>query len=859
MNQVLLAFGDCNELFGWLAPNSIDAICTDPPYGLEFMGKEWDRLDGAGIEEDAKSAGGYGANSLTNENAYAAARVRYGAQPGPAMQEWHRRWAEGALRVLKPGGYLLAFGGPRTYHRLASGIEDAGFQIRDVIQWWYGSGFPKALDVGKAIDAHLGAERERIGTYLTPDGRDYLKEPCGASPRFNGLMGEEMKSDPRRITAPATPEAASWDGWNTALKPAQEPIVVARKPPEGTIAQNVLRWGTGALNIAGCRIGDGPVKTNGWKCGGEAIYGGGEGFQAKGCQGGERAGRWPSNLILSHSEKCTDAGCAEGCPVAMLDAQSGASQSPSLPVKQGGRKSVGGILNSTGEDRNGEGIGYGDTGGASRFFPVFAGEPFLYLPKPSVAERELGLSGGRQKVNDGRQSAIDNPYQRGETQRLNIHPCLTPDSLVLAERGWKPISEVLIGERVYTEDGRFHPATDVSSHPYHGPIYEIAVAGTNLTTKATNNHPFIVFRPRKQGAEIVGHSIFWAQAEEVRVGDYLMTPEYDAAGAIPEGYPNDAEFWFVAGLWLAEGCFQKSGHGKNRYPVWVLHADETDLIGRIAALWPDRVSVYRKREGRSVTVMAFAPEFADQVEALCGSGAREKRIASCIFDLPTNLREAFLDGYLAGDGSRVRNVRVAKTASRSLASLLPLLAESLGYHVTVHFFRDEAEKQIGGRRFRGVGYYQITLAHRNGEIQDRKPSKPTRIDRKGHAFTLRRVKAITTTDYHGPVWNLSVQDSPTFQTVVGMSHNTVKPVGIMRWLVRLVTPKGGVCLDPFMGSGTTGIACQWEGVRFIGWDREEPYCWIAKRRIWAWKQLGAPRPPKRAVTAPAHGNATLEF
>ena len=212
MERLTLHHGDCLSVLRNLPDCSIDSIVTDPPYGLSFMGKRWD----------------YDVPSVDV-------------------------WAE-CLRVLKPGGHLLAFAGTRTQHRMAVRIEDAGFEIRDMIAWVYGSGFPKSLDVSKAIDKAAGAEREVVGK----------NQWYGRNPNGRKLHGEQRNygvdtrtdNECNIITAPATHEAKQWQGWGTALKPALEPITVARKPLIGTVAENVLQHGTGAINVDGGRVGE---------------------------------------------------------------------------------------------------------------------------------------------------------------------------------------------------------------------------------------------------------------------------------------------------------------------------------------------------------------------------------------------------------------------------------------------------------------------------------------------------------------------------------------------------------------------------------------------------------------------------
>src|ERR1017187_5272192 len=256
--QVTTWEGDCIEVLANFAECSIDAIVTDPPYALNFMGKEWDSFgDGIGF------------------------------------QKWCEQWARECLRVLKPGGYLLAFGGTRTYHREACAIEDAGFEIRDSLHWIYGSGFPKSRDISKAIDKEAGAEREVIGKKRKLDSYG-PNEVFGSGPDHERVQ---------TITAPATDEAKEWEGWGTALKPAHEPIVVARKPlaAKHTVAANVLEYGTGAINVDGCRIGTETITAHGGGINAEGRkYGNGRGIPAIEAGSNPHEGRWPPNVILTH-------------------------------------------------------------------------------------------------------------------------------------------------------------------------------------------------------------------------------------------------------------------------------------------------------------------------------------------------------------------------------------------------------------------------------------------------------------------------------------------------------------------------------------------------------------------------------
>lgn len=252
--RVTLYHGDCIEVMRSMPESSVDAVVTDPPYGIGFMGKAW---DAAFISDTITRRRQYpgdpspkaGENGGYRSAAAEAGRYDLSLSGNRAFGAWCERWAQEALRVLKPGGHLLAFGGTRTWHRLACAVEDAGFEVRDSIAWLYGSGFPKSLDVSKAIDKAAGAEREVVGIHLRSGNRGATQ---GAS--NGGAQGGYNLTGEAPLTAPATPDAERWQGWGTALKPSFEGVVVARKPLAGTVAANVLTHGTGALNIDGCRI-----------------------------------------------------------------------------------------------------------------------------------------------------------------------------------------------------------------------------------------------------------------------------------------------------------------------------------------------------------------------------------------------------------------------------------------------------------------------------------------------------------------------------------------------------------------------------------------------------------------------------
>lgn len=365
---VQLCHGDALAVLRELANESASAVMTDPPYGLSEIG--------TGKVVTALTAWLAGDREHVPDGRGFMGRRWDRFVPPPAV------WDE-CLRVLKPGGHMLVFAGTRTVDLMGLSIRLAGFEIRDTIQWMYGTGFPKSLDVGKAIDKEAGVERKVVGTHYRHGGGSAMSES------MSGPLGTASELP---LTAPATDAARRWNGWGTALKPGHEPIILARKPLTGTVAANVLEHETGGLNVDGCRVvasGRPHIRNNGGtKL--DACYGSGKNGSTN--LGTTDIGRWPPNLVLSHSalvdpesgeilgDACAD-GCVEGCVVAELDQQSG-----DRPVARTPSQAVGSVSiyrpGQGGYQR--QGPLHQDSGGASRFYPIFR-----YQAKAPRSERPV--------------------------------------------------------------------------------------------------------------------------------------------------------------------------------------------------------------------------------------------------------------------------------------------------------------------------------------------------------------------------------------------------------------------------------------------------------------------------------------
>jgi site-specific DNA-methyltransferase (adenine-specific) len=343
-NHITLHHGDALDVLRTLPDASVHAVVTDPPSGIAFMNMAWDDDRGG--------------------------RAAWVAWLAEIMHE--------VYRVLKPGAHGLVWALPRTSHWTACALEDAGFEIREKVYHLQGAGFPKALDISKAIDAELGATREVVGE--NPNHRPV------SGVEYEGVYAGGNTGAPY-ITAPATPEAAQWDGYKTALKPAAEEWILIRKPiSERNVARNVLAHGTGGLNVDACRVSVADDEPNKRRATGEysksdenSIYGGGLYNHTRPATLSQ--GRYPPHVVFSHAPDCTEAACVEGCPVRALGEQSGVS------VSSGGDGSgyrKGAMWGNSGNiiKHSPHGLGLGDTGTAARFFPVFR-----YQAKPAPSER----------------------------------------------------------------------------------------------------------------------------------------------------------------------------------------------------------------------------------------------------------------------------------------------------------------------------------------------------------------------------------------------------------------------------------------------------------------------------------------
>lgn len=358
---------DCLDFLRSLPDNCIDSIVCDPPAGIAFMGaRRWDSFNGDGSPRD-----------------------KFTAYITEIFSE--------AIRVIKPGGHALVWALPKTSHWTTWGIESAGFEIKDQLFHVFGTGMPKTRDISEYIDDMNGDERPAIGKR---HDASKLNKSIQIAP--GGWETGKRRED---RTAPGSKMSAPWEGWSTALKPSVESWILARKPLRGTVAQNVVEWGTGAINIGACRGETDSTPETASREGEKsadrryADKGGTNFAMAPGPRGGDPDGRWPSHLLLSHSPDCKDGSCADGCPVWIMDQQSGTSKSSSYRPNTTKILNTGSTYGSGTRKKDWKGVG--DSGGASRYFTVFK-----YAKKAAVKEKNRGCEGLFWQIDKEKRSGI---------------------------------------------------------------------------------------------------------------------------------------------------------------------------------------------------------------------------------------------------------------------------------------------------------------------------------------------------------------------------------------------------------------------------------------------------------------------
>lgn len=607
------------------------------------------------------------------------------------------------------------------------------------------------------------------------------------------------KAIDKKLGAPGSPEAAQWEGWaygTQAQKPALEPIYLAQKPfSEKTGAENLMKHGVGAVNIDDCRVGEGGQ----WKWSkprGKAMkFGDDESRMAAedetGVPTANVQGRFPANLILDGSPNV----------VALF------------PESNGQQGDVRGTENSHTGDGNANCYGeYGriasskrnDTGSAARFFHNF---------DLSEADYRMAIEEGRITA-DKADCVVYNAKASKADREGSKHPCLLPGELVVTMNGFEAIENVKPGNMVLADDGTFQRVIDAFDSPADTKVYEFGVRSTNLKTVATDNHPFLVWNKRTKKSPMKDGALYWKNAEDVTTEDYFVFP---VPNVEEKDMGKSVEWWKLFGYWLANGSKLKGSNG-TEYPHFTVPKHRCAEYKTLIEGMFESVSSYDR--GNVWAVIAFDKDTFVAYKDIAGYGAKNKRVGLKVLEQRKEAREAFLQGYLDGDGCIVKGSYRAVTVSPGIAGTIPVLAASLGIQCSVYNY-DNSDKTvfIEGREIQAANEYRMYF------------SKARTVTQDGVEYIYRKVKTITETPYQGPVWNITVENRHTFMTATGMSHNTVKPIALMQYLVRHITPPGGTVLDPFAGSGSTGVAASREGFDCILMEAEPEYIEFLQNRF----------------------------
>jgi hypothetical protein len=758
--------GDMRDVLSTHPDDCFDSVVCDPPYGLEFMGAGWDR----GV---------------------------------PGQDFWYQ-----ILKAMKPGGYLLAFGGTRTSHRLACAIEDAGFEIRDSIIWIYGSGFPKSQDIGKAIDKAAGAKREVVG--IDPEAGRRNK----TTKSILGRSAEPEDGD-YSVTAPATPEAQQWDGWGTALKPAHEPIIVARKPlSESTVAANVLKHGTGGLNIDGGRIGTGDL--TGQRPSSTMVKTDGE-------------SSWEQEGIL-----------CDLCAKVVADKQKPRTRATK---ESSVRSRVGRTMK--GKDRkNHVDTNKGDIG-------CFVGQPLVehnenpnagsnlniaeYGKKPMAQSQKDSSSITSTETDSTIESktcascggviTTDTTTKKGTTPRVGRWP----SNIILqhhddcTQAGMKKVKTGTTNSRKGTGLFAFGDH-EKKTNPWVGEDGKEEVAAwechpdcpvrllddqSGVTTSGAmkqevpgydGNGLFMQGRsgPSNQRADTGGASRFFYQAPGFQNGSCVLC-----------GMPLGIKPVTVKGINTQEVVSCKLERSRS-------HASSVGQNSKTTSPTTEPTapkSVLLREEEKIVQAVRFATDLCGSCEIVIAHALVVLRHNPGLGELPfPTYIEGFKRKILIPSLVQCADEWVSTDTIPTIASLSKLFGCVLP--AIESYIKQESEGSRGSTesaptRFRYVAKASLKeryfVCHQCNTVDN---------DRKAHKT---------------PGWNPK-EDGPDPHVQSIIFHPTQKPVGLIRYLIRLVTPPGGIVLDPFVGSGTLGVAAKAEGFNYLGIDNDPDYCRIARYR-----------------------------
>jgi DNA modification methylase len=775
--------GDSAQVLKSIPDNSIDAICTDPPAGIVFMGKEWDKPDG--VANYNVYGGSVGIESPRigqhkgNRAEHLRARDQFISGITPVFAE--------CLRVLKPGGHAIVWGIPRTVHWTTTALEDAGFEVREVISHMFLSGFPKSLSISKAIDKAAGAEREVVGDHPAPAGKMTGTYMAGNPETTYGWQGEA------KITAPATDAAKQWDGWGTALKPSREDWILCRKPcSEKTVAANVQKYGTGALNIDGSRVG---VETRTYKGSGKSdkVYTESRAGLLDG-RGSDMefsaTGRWPPNTVFSH---------------AIIPWYTLAATTPELMRDQ--------IHSYYGIDEAMRALRHGVSGDSER-----------------AEKTEILLKGVRWSV---KKSHKEN--RMGDDCLSPLRDTIPSDSRVGAERAPEVLLQTMsskILDSAHTdreaplggipgENARSEGESPIRIEPVEG--------GENYGHGGVRSYDC---GPTDTGRSGVGGSY------EPRKGIHSGTPNHDGEGvrAAPAPERGSASQKRGEGGQSAgklggsgpDGALEGSSSGGSgtscvtpgelelEVAGYMLHpllapcfelSRTTGCIrtGTVVVKGDNRTPDYSPREPGFYNVGEVK---SDGVPHGSLHGDQEVATWTCVegcpvaeLDAQSGARPGMSGGGATGDNKKSGNEAIPSFNRKSSAPFVR--GDSGGASRMFPTFDWSAEQEDPVLGSAGLSELKAPFHYF---------AKPSTKEREAGCGELKSASGGSR----------------------GNTHPTLKSIALMKWLITLVTPPGGIVLDPFAGSGSTGCAAVLEGFRPVLIEREAEYVEIIKARLTYW-------------------------